>query len=405
MQGGAWWRVALWTVLVIAAIGFIYLVRGILLPFVLAWLIAVVLEPPVAFLEKRGLKRGLAITAVILAFFVVLGGIGFLAAPRITSQLGELRGGVQRITEFMAQEEERRSVFVRWNPSVQAQPSSALAWADDRIAQFAPLLERVGVPSTTRGLYLQYIEPQQESIASGVTSFFNGFVSLLIGASSQVFLLFFTPLIAFVLLNEMGKLKVTSVKWVPPSIRHGTVEMIQDLGKVFKGYLRGVLINLAIYITLIAVVLTIFGAPYSLLLALVAGTFYLIPMIGGFFSTPTILLVIGFSGQSGPAWMGSPGPWTFAVIVAVAFIVISMAYDMTVQPRVIGKAVDLHILLAIFVVLSGSALFGLPGMILAYPVAGMIKVIVTRLLALTTSAHPDDNRLPAVPLRHRTSTE
>ena len=65
-----------------------------------------------------------------------------------------------------------------------------------------------------------------------------------------------------------------------------------------------------------------------------------------------------------------------------------------------GNAVGLHPIVSMFVIFRGGALFGLPGMILAFPVAGSIKVILDRLLAVTNKTERE-LILPELPLRHR----
>ncbi|MEJ5169530.1 MAG: AI-2E family transporter, partial [Fimbriimonadales bacterium] len=69
-------------------------------------------------------------------------------------------------------------------------------------------------------------------------------------------------------------------------------------------------------------------------------------------------------------------------------------------PRVVGRSVGLHPLVSMFVILSGGALFGILGMLLAFPIAGSLKVVLDRLLRVTSQT-TSAATLPAVPLRHR----
>src|SRR5690606_11431468 len=125
---------------------------------------------------------------------------------------------------------------------------------------------------------------------------------------------------------------------------------------------------------------------------------------GGALNTITIFLVVGLSGKTGGVLFQASSPWMFALIVTVVFFLASTIYDMLVTPRVIGKAVNLHPLVSMFVVFSGGALFGLPGMIIAFPLAGSINVTLRRLFRIINQPNePDEFRLPAVPVRHRTS--
>ena len=68
-SGLAGWRIALWVVIAIATLAFLYAVRGILSPFVLAFLISAILQPGVNRLVSKGWKRGRASLALMTMFF------------------------------------------------------------------------------------------------------------------------------------------------------------------------------------------------------------------------------------------------------------------------------------------------------------------------------------------------
>lgn len=182
--------------------------------------------------------------------------------------------------------------------------------------------------------------------------------------------------------------------------------MIEEIGEVFKNYLRGVTINVLVYTCVTALILSVIGVPYALIVALFIGTVYLIPMVNGMISTPTVFLVTALAGVNRGPLFGVDSPWMFGAICAAIFIGASSVYDAIVTPRIVGRAVNLSPLVSMFVVFAGGAAFGLPGMLLAFPVAGAIKVTLARLLRLTNQSQPKEMPLPpSVPLRHRTIGE
>ena len=74
------WRVALWAVIVVAALTFLFLVRGILLPFILAFLLSVLLDPAVRKIRlKTGLSRRFAVSVVMFSFVIVV--VGAVETP------------------------------------------------------------------------------------------------------------------------------------------------------------------------------------------------------------------------------------------------------------------------------------------------------------------------------------
>ena len=193
--------------------------------------------------------------------------------------------------------------------------------------------------------------------------------------------------------------------WIPPSIRAETLSIIREIGEVFVKYLRGVTLTIIAYMAVMAIVLSILGAPYSVLLAILFGALYIIPMVGPLINALTLFLVTGLSGTTGNMLFDLGSSWGFAILVTVLYLGCSTLFDQLVYPNMVGRAVGLHPLVSMFVVFSGAALFGLVGMILAFPLAGSVKVILERLLKVTSSAHSGDLNLPVVPLRHRTAAE
>ena len=176
---------------------------------------------------------------------------------------------------------------------------------------------------------------------------------------------------------------------------------IGDIGGVFQAYLRGLVTTVALYTAMMTVVLGITGAPYFIVLALVTGMLYLIPVVGGIISSVVVYLVIALSGQThGLIFPPAGSSWVFALQVVATMFVFGTIYDSVVNPRIVGRAVKLNPVLSAFVVFSAAALFGLPGMLFAYPVAGAIKVVFSRVLKFTSSTE-SIIKLPAVPLRHR----
>ncbi|MBS1708971.1 MAG: AI-2E family transporter [Armatimonadetes bacterium] len=395
------WRIALWVAIVLATLGFLVAVRGILLPFALAGLIAMLLEPLVVGMVRRRIPRPLAVGLITLGFFLFAGGLLVATVPKVTNQLNDLRVSLQGMTDRLAEETANDNHFLRWNPVVRAQPPGPMGFIDRGLERVRPLLQQFDLPTTRRAVFEQYLAPHRDDIAKSVQGFFNGFLGMIGGAASQIFMLTFTPLFVFMLLVDMENVRSRSRQWIPPSIRSSTVGMLDDIGDVFKKYVRGVLTNISAYATVIAIALSLAGTPYALPLAILAGALYLIPLLGGWIAGLTILLVTGLGGTT-HAWYGNfSNAWGLALTVFLVFTAVTFCWDTFITPRVVGKSVDLHPLISMFVVFSGGALFGLPGMMLAYPLAGAVRVTLARLMRVTNAPSDNTFRLPSVPLRHR----
>jgi predicted PurR-regulated permease PerM len=229
------WRIALWAAIVVAALWFLWAVRGILLPFVLAFLIAVLLEPSVTKLEKRGVKRWLSVTVITVLFFTVVGGAVVLTAPLANAQFAHVQRQVTEMTDQLAKSE----------------PGSGLTWVDRLLEETSTFTSNFGVELDRERLVKEYIEPNSQEI--------NGFVGILTGAASQVLLLFFTPIFVVYLLLDMPSFRLRLRNWIPPTIRRYTMALVADIGDVFKSYLRGTMINVTVYTTVMTILLAAFG--------------------------------------------------------------------------------------------------------------------------------------------------
>ncbi len=390
----------MWVTLVVVAVVFLYLVRGILLPFIVSFIIAALLEPSVRRLRLRGYSRVVAVSMVFAVFFLTLTMIGVFAGPTIARQVATASNSLNDFTRSLTAGSQADNYFLRWNPVNQAQQLNQQDQIDVILTQAKPYLERMGLPSTRRAITEQYIDKNRDQITAYVNKAFGSFFGILTGLASGLFTLLLVPLIVFMMLLEMEDLRRRGPRWIPPSIRASTIAMMSDIGQVFLRYLRGVATVYLLYAALAALIFWFFNVPYAFLLAFLFAGFYLIPYIGGFISYSIVLLILGLGGVSGNFLFSMGSPWAYALVVVGAYAVIGMIFDQAVYPQVVGSSVGLSGVINIFVILSGAALFGLPGMIMAFPLAGSIKVILDRLIKVT-SVSGDTLALPAVPLRHR----
>ena len=96
------WRISLWIAIVLVIFGFLWMVRGVLAPFILAILIAALLEPFVRRLRKAKISRPIAVFIVLIGFFSLVAGVVLVAAPYIGGQYTQVRTNVQSIYEKVA---------------------------------------------------------------------------------------------------------------------------------------------------------------------------------------------------------------------------------------------------------------------------------------------------------------
>ena len=397
------WRIGLWAILVLVVLGFFYLVRAILLPFIVIFLLATLLEPLVRKLRFRGMSRGISVLCVLAPFYLLIALLVTLLAPRVVTEVTSISAG---LTNFTAQigEGNSNNYFLRWNPLVQAQQSQGLGGSIDQLlTQFRGPLQKLGLPSTREEIIHEYVDPHKDQIRTEVENGFGSFFGI-IGSVAHEGLYVFIIIIGLpLLLADLEGYQRSFPKWIPPSIRTNTVNLLSDIGEVFVRYLRGVSTVVIIYMLVISTVLSLLSVPYSILCGVVFGVFYLIPMLGNLFNYLTTLLLVGLSGTTGTFFIHFSSSWVYAGVVLAIYVVIGSAFDQLVYPQLVGNAVGLSGVVNLFVILCGGTLFGLVGMIIAFPLAGSIKVILDRAMKFTTVGQ-DSLALPAIPTRHRESS-
>ncbi len=394
------WRIILWVAITIVTLWFLYQVRGILLPFIIAILISALLGPAFRWLKGKGWGSAAAALVPMLLFFGVLF-VGMLAlAPVITNQVGGLKDRGEQLVTSLAKPNPLDNFFLRGNPINRIKQAEKKDPVDEFLQSNSDVLIRFNLPGSKREIIGQYIEPQRDQIKLTIQKVLKGSLGIATGFVSQAFTLIFVPLLVWFILPNTDVFKKKLLNFIPPQLRTSSVDLADDIGDVFSNYLRGVSIAVFGYMAFMAILFSLLGAPYGLLLGCMFGMIYLIPYLSVMISATTLFFVTGLSGKA--AWLGIhfSSSWAYAGILVLIYVICHFIFDSVVYPKFVGQAVGLDPIVSMFVIFCGGALFGLPGMILAFPVAGCVKVLLDRLLKVTNQVTVELN-LPEKPLRHR----
>lgn len=175
---------------------------------------------------------------------------------------------------------------------------------------------------------------------------------------------FLVLFIVFYLLYDFQAVRDQLVEVVPPKKRPLARELLSIIDENVGTFIRGSLIRCTIVGIVTGLVLFIVGMPYALLLGLIAGIFNFILYIGPYIAAvPAVLL--SFSPLT-------PSP----VLIIIIYIVIQALDGVFLAPVVLGRVVKLKPITIILAILAGGSLAGLLGMVLAVPVAGIMRSIL-----------------------------
>lgn len=316
---------------------FLYLVRHILLPFVIGGIIAYVCAPLIDWLERRSrVPRAIWSLALLLVFAIIVGAIAFLAAPPLVTQLvqilGNLHGAVERfIREFIG----------GGSYTILGQQITAAKAADYVVNSLRDWVSQGG-----RLLFLATI------------------------AFAAVFGFFLTWVITGYLLNDAPGIGRGLVWLVPPNHRGFARRIWADLDPVLRRYFIGVAV-VVIYASTAAYIGlgVILGVHHALFLALLTGVLEVIPLVGP--AASAVIAGLVAVQQATTSW-GIVG-----YVIYVALLRISI--DEFFGPIVLGKAANVRPVVVIFCFLTGALLFGVVGVVLAVPVALALKAALANL--------------------------
>ena len=202
------------------------------------------------------------------------------------------------------------------------------------------------------------------------TRFLSGSVTtrLLSGFVSGVMLVIIVPFVAFFFLKEGRRITRALVEMVPNAYFEMTLNLVHSINSSIGGYIRGQLLAVSIVASLSVTGLMLLELPYAIPVGIAAGFANMIPYLGP---------IIGIASATGVAMATGSGA-VMVVKVVVLFLCIQVVDNLLVQPLVVARSVDLHPLVVLTVVMTGSELWGIVGMLIAVPVTGILKVSVLR---------------------------
>ena len=323
---------------------------SILLPVLLALLLASFLEPPVRLLQHRvGLPPALASAAVLVGGIALLVLLGFLVAPLVSGQAGDIVDdageGLQKLQDYV-----QGSDFVTSD-----QIDGAIQSLQDKL-------------SSSGG-----------QIASGVLSGVGVATSLLVT-------LVVTLILTFLFLKD-GEAFVPFVRRVAGQ-RAGAhlAEVLSRAWATLGGYIRTQAIVSAIDAVLIGTGLVVVGVPLAVPLALLTFAGGFVPIVGAFVAGAIAVLVALVSG----------GP-TGALIILGVVLAVQQLEGNVLSPWLQSKSMNLHAAVVLLSVALGSTLFGITGAFLAVPVVAVAAVVLRYLDECLPGAPVPEPGSPAGP--------
>jgi predicted PurR-regulated permease PerM len=326
-----------WTVfLFLLALAIIYQIRRELVLFAFALFLANLLSPVVErvhWLIPPSGSRGPAAALVYLA----LTGIFIAVAVPLVTKIAE----------------EAAALAVRLPAEIQQDPLGSLKLPD----WLEPVRPRVAQAIRDRTeQFSQDILPMLSSAGQQVLSGLGSLLSMIL-----------IPILSFFLLKDGITIRRSLVQAVDPGARVLVDGILTDLHLLVARYMRALLfLALATFISYLSF-LSLMGVSYALLLAGIAATLEVIPVVGPLTAAAVVLLVAVFSGFP-------------HLLLLIAFLGGYRVFqDYVLSPYLMSEGVELHPVMVLLGVIAGERLGGIPGMFFAVPLIAGLRAVLARM--------------------------
>ncbi|MFN6095438.1 MAG: AI-2E family transporter [Verrucomicrobiota bacterium] len=377
--------------------------QPVLIPLIVAGIVAYVLDPVVRLLQKRGLSRLWSVVTVFAAILAFVALLVIALIPAVDQGRGLLKktfskptAEQQAIVESKAitaeassdQEQNERlagtlaSELMKMRQRHQDNPIGwMLTEVDD---QGNPVTEISGEPNAMESLtksragrmLFEYkgviIKTGREWISAGSTKVL-GFLGLILG-------MIMVPVYLFFFLKDSSSIREHWHDYVPlknSEFKTELVETLQEINGYLVSFFRGQVLVAAIDGFLVGTALTLFGLPYGFLIGIFMAILGVVPYIGSILCLIPAC-IIGYLHAQGSFPFGM-SPAAYVGCVVAIFVVVQQINSLVTAPKIVGDSVGLHPLTVIFSMLFWSLLLGgFVGALLAVPLTAAVKVLFRR---------------------------
>jgi predicted PurR-regulated permease PerM len=415
--------------------------QPVLIPLIVAGIIAYLLDPVVRLLEKRGLSRFWAVVSVFLATLAAItlmvaavlpaiqGGRTFLrevfAQTAVPAKADAAESAVEETVAETAETEviagdgdeaeslEQDEPLAKPNEEPDLSPALAKSLDDLRkkykdgpigwvltettdggepifLTKDAPSPESLEFFWRTRAgrMLFEYkgeiLETGKRWLSVGSSKIF-GFLGLVLG-------MIMVPVYLFFFLKDSASIRDHWHEYMPLRASRFKTELVSTLQEI-NGYLisffRGQVLVGVIDGILVGIALFFFGLPYALLIGVFMAILGIIPYIGNILCLIPACIIAYLHAQSAEVPFGLE-PWPYVGFVVLIFAGVQQINSLLTAPKIVGDSVGLHPLTVIFSMLFWSlVLGGFVGALLAVPLSAAVKVIFRRYFWERTLREPD----------------
>jgi len=331
---------------------FSYVLRQILIPLMLAFIVAYIFDPLVDFFEKRKIPRTITIAALLVLILAGIAGVLLVIIPSLVRQSVDL---VHYLQESY--------------PGIRKN-------LEEHIARFSGtgLAERLSANLETVLDSLKNRAPQMLESAQSVLA---GLVTGTLGVVGAIINFILFAVVSVYLLKDFDRITTAVKSLIPPARTEYLLGVMRKIDINLRSFFRGQLIVCTILAVIYGVGLTIVGVPFALLIAIAGGYGQIVPYLG---------TAIGIVPAAVLALLKYGDIWHPLAAIAV-FAVGQSLEGFIITPKIVGDKVGLHPVVIILAILIFGKLLGFLGVLFAVPLAAILKVMLGEVIARYKQSH------------------
>lgn len=352
-----------------AALYLLYILKGVLLPFFIAWLFAYMLNPLVRFYKRKlKLPHSLAVILVLLSVAGALTLLGFILVPLIEKEIWQIN-----------------ALIASYDLSSISQNGIPVSIADviSRYVDFKEIQNSLTKENIVE--LFQYLSPAVEALFSNTISFLFGVTVVFIVILYLIFIL-----LDYDKINELWRFLI------PPKYRETVGRITLDVENSMNKYFRHQAFICLILALLYATGFQIIGLPMAILFGIFVGLVHMIPYLQVITFPPAILLCWLRASQTDDSF------WVMIGLVALIYVIVQCIMDLFLVPRIMGKAMGLNPAIILLSLSVWGSLLGVIGMIIAIPLTTLLLSYYKEFITSAEKLQAEElihrnNKRPTVP--------
>ena len=331
LQTSALQKVVFFLLLAFLIVAAIYYAKPFLVPLCFGGLLAMLFLPLSRWFESKKIPKGFSILFCIIIFLALITGIIWLISWQITDLTTESTDIENKVRKMISEIEE----YIGSNFGISKKQQEKII--SEQAQENGGLLSNLG---------------------SSITGFVVDFILVLV----YIFLFMF----------YRSRLKSFVLQLISSQQKKNTETIIHDIQKVAQQYITGLGMMIVCLWIMYSIGFSIVGVKYAVLFAIICGLLEIIPFIGNLTGTLLAILMVVIQG-------GGTG---MVVGVVVTYLIVQFLQTYLLEPLVVGAEVNINPLFTIIILVLGELVWGIPGMVLAIPLLGIVKIICDHIPSL-----------------------